>query len=80
MEISTSYLGMKLRTPLVASASPLSRNIDDVKRLAQPRSKTGSPKSSATLLPAESSNPLPTCNRVTSAIETSQHTGELAAA
>ena len=24
MEISTSYLGMKLRTPLVASASPLS--------------------------------------------------------
>ena len=33
MDLSTSYLGMKLRTPLVPSASPLSRNIDDVKRL-----------------------------------------------
>ena len=33
MDLSTSYLGMKLRTPLVASASPLSRNVDDVKRL-----------------------------------------------
>jgi dihydroorotate dehydrogenase (fumarate) len=33
MDLSTQYLGMKLRTPLVPSASPLSRNIDDVKRL-----------------------------------------------
>jgi dihydroorotate dehydrogenase (fumarate) len=33
MDLSTDYLGMKLRTPLVPSASPLSRNIDDVKRL-----------------------------------------------
>ena len=33
MDLSTNYLGMKLRTPLVPSASPLSRNIDDVKRL-----------------------------------------------
>jgi dihydroorotate dehydrogenase (fumarate) len=33
MDLSTSYLGMNLRTPLVPSASPLSRNIDDVKRL-----------------------------------------------
>ena len=33
MDLSTNYLGMKLRTPLVASASPLSRNVDDVKRL-----------------------------------------------
>ena len=33
MDLSTSYLGMKMRTPLVPSASPLSRNIDDVKRL-----------------------------------------------
>jgi dihydroorotate dehydrogenase (fumarate) len=33
MDLSTNYLGMKLRTPLVPSASPLSRNVDDVKRL-----------------------------------------------
>jgi dihydroorotate dehydrogenase (fumarate) len=33
MDLSTSYLGVKLRTPLVASASPLSRNLDDVKLL-----------------------------------------------
>jgi hypothetical protein len=33
MDLSTSYLGMNLRPPLVPSASPLSRNIDDVKRL-----------------------------------------------
>jgi dihydroorotate dehydrogenase (fumarate) len=33
MDLSTTYLGIKLRTPLVAAASPLSRNIDDVKRL-----------------------------------------------
>ena len=33
MDLSTTYLGMKLRTPFVAAASPLSRNIDDVKRL-----------------------------------------------
>jgi dihydroorotate dehydrogenase (fumarate) len=33
MDLSTNYLGMKLRTPLVPSASPLSRNLDDVKRL-----------------------------------------------
>jgi dihydroorotate dehydrogenase (fumarate) len=33
MDLSTHYLGMKLRTPLVPSASPLTRNIDDVKRL-----------------------------------------------
>ena len=35
MDLSTNYLGMKLRTPLVASASPLSRNVDDVKRLEE---------------------------------------------
>ena len=33
MNLSTTYLGMNLRTPLVPSASPLTRNIDDVKRL-----------------------------------------------
>jgi dihydroorotate dehydrogenase len=35
MDLSTNYLGMKLRTPLVASASPLSRNVDDVKGLEE---------------------------------------------
>lgn len=33
MNLSTSYLGMSLRTPLVASASPLSEDIDRIKRL-----------------------------------------------
>jgi dihydroorotate dehydrogenase (fumarate) len=35
MDLSTNYLGMNLRTPLVASASPLSRNVDDVRRLEE---------------------------------------------
>ena len=35
MDLSTNYLGMKLRTPLVASASPLARNVDDVKGLEE---------------------------------------------
>jgi len=34
MDLSTSYLGLPLRNPLVASASPLSRTVDDVRRLA----------------------------------------------
>jgi dihydroorotate dehydrogenase (fumarate) len=33
MNLSTKYLGLSLRTPLVASSSPLSENIDDLKRL-----------------------------------------------
>lgn len=33
MDISTQYLGMNLRSPLVASASPLSENIDTIKQL-----------------------------------------------
>jgi len=33
MDISTTYLGMKLRSPLVPSASPLSMEIDTVKRM-----------------------------------------------
>lgn len=33
MDLSTTYLGMELRTPLVPSASPLSEEIDDVKRM-----------------------------------------------
>lgn len=31
MDLSTTYLGMKLRTPLVPSASPLSEDIDNIK-------------------------------------------------
>ena len=33
MNLSTTYLGLKLRTPLVPSASPLSENIDNIKRM-----------------------------------------------
>lgn len=34
MELSTRYLGLDLRNPLVASASPLSQSVDGVQRLA----------------------------------------------
>ncbi len=34
MELSTRYLGMTLSNPLVASASPLSKTVDGVRRLA----------------------------------------------
>ena len=34
MDLWTSYLGMELRNPLVASASPLSNSVDGVRRLA----------------------------------------------
>ncbi|POX87277.1 dihydroorotate dehydrogenase [Mycobacterium kansasii] len=34
MDLSTRYLGLNLRNPLVASASPLSRTADGVRRLA----------------------------------------------
>ncbi len=33
MELQTEYLGLPLRNPLVASASPLSRKIDNVRRM-----------------------------------------------
>ena len=33
MNLSTTYLGFKLRTPLVPSASPLSEKIDNIKRM-----------------------------------------------
>jgi dihydroorotate dehydrogenase (fumarate) len=33
MDLSTTYLGLKLRTPLVPSASPLSEELDNIKRL-----------------------------------------------
>ena len=34
MELSTRYLGLTLRNPLVAAASPLSQTVDGVRRLA----------------------------------------------
>lgn len=33
MNISTNYLGLTLRSPLVASASPLSESLDNIKRM-----------------------------------------------
>ena len=33
MDLSTKYLGLKLRSPLVVSASPLSEDIDNIKRM-----------------------------------------------
>lgn len=33
MELSTNYLGLKLRTPLVVSASPLSEELDNIKQM-----------------------------------------------
>lgn len=33
MDLSTTYLGMPLRTPLVPSASPLSESLDNIKRM-----------------------------------------------
>lgn len=33
MELSTTYLGLKLRSPLVPSASPLSEEMDNIKRM-----------------------------------------------
>jgi dihydroorotate dehydrogenase len=34
MDLATRYLGLELRNPLVASASPLSNTVDGVRRLA----------------------------------------------
>src|SRR5436189_6428948 len=33
MDLTTTYMGMALRTPLVPSASPLSEKIDNIKRM-----------------------------------------------
>jgi dihydroorotate dehydrogenase (fumarate) len=33
MDLTTTYLGLKLRSPLIASASPLSETVDGIKRL-----------------------------------------------
>ncbi len=35
MDLKTKYLGLELRNPLVASASPISRSIDDCRRLEE---------------------------------------------
>jgi dihydroorotate dehydrogenase (fumarate) len=35
MDLSTTYMGLELRNPLVASASPLSYTVDGVRRLAE---------------------------------------------
>lgn len=35
MKLATTYLGFKLRTPLVPSASPLSQDLDNVKRMEE---------------------------------------------
>jgi len=35
MDLTTSYLGLKLRTPLVPSASPLSEDLDKIKKMEQ---------------------------------------------
>lgn len=34
MDLTTNYLGLKLRSPLVVSASPLSEDVDSIKRMA----------------------------------------------
>ena len=33
MDLTTTYLGLRLRTPLVVAASPLSEEIDNIKRM-----------------------------------------------
>jgi dihydroorotate dehydrogenase (fumarate) len=33
MDLTTTYMGLKLRTPLVPSASPLSENLDNIRRM-----------------------------------------------
>ncbi|HSR21465.1 MAG TPA: dihydroorotate dehydrogenase-like protein, partial [Anaerolineales bacterium] len=33
MDLSTTYLGLELKNPLIAAASPLSKNVERVKRL-----------------------------------------------
>jgi dihydroorotate dehydrogenase (fumarate) len=35
VDLSTEYMGLALRNPLIASASPLSRTVDGVRRLAE---------------------------------------------
>ena len=35
MELATTYMGLELRNPLVASPSPLAYTVDGVQRLAE---------------------------------------------
>ena len=35
MDLTTTYLGLTLRTPLVPSASPLSEDLDKIKKMEQ---------------------------------------------
>jgi dihydroorotate dehydrogenase (fumarate) len=37
MDITTKYLGMNLKSPLVVSASPLSDNVDTIKQMEDNR-------------------------------------------
>ena len=34
-DLTTTYLGLKLKNPLVASASPLSKKVDTVRKLEE---------------------------------------------
>ena len=43
MDLTTRYMGLTLRNPLVASASPLSRTVDGVRRLADGGCRRGRP-------------------------------------
>ena len=35
VDLTTTYMGLELKNPIVPSASPLSANLDTVKRLAE---------------------------------------------
>ncbi|MEJ2538119.1 MAG: dihydroorotate dehydrogenase-like protein, partial [Calditrichia bacterium] len=35
MDLTTTYMGLKLKNPLVLAASPLSSDVDKIKRLAE---------------------------------------------
>src|ERR1044072_8678216 len=41
MDLTTKYLGRQLRSPLVAAASPLSEEIDDIKRMEDAGASAG---------------------------------------
>src|ERR1700689_3846251 len=41
IDLSTTYLGLKLHSPLVTSASPLSRDVDGIRRLQDAGASAG---------------------------------------
>ena len=43
MKLATTYLGLKLRTPFVPSASPLSEKLDNIKRMEDAGGGSGFP-------------------------------------